>query len=380
MSALAIPPVTLPENCKQLRAEVRDFLAEHMPAVPARVRARNWSAADENFSRLLGERGWIGMCWPKEYGGQQRSALERYVVIEELLAAGAPVGGHWIGDRQSGPVLLRWGAQRYRKELLPRIAQGECWFCIGMSEADTGSDLASLRTKARLSEDSWVINGSKLWTSFAHRADYMIALVRTSPAVESRHGGLSQLLIKLDTPGITIRPIPNMAGDEDFNEVVFDNVEIPADCLIGTEGEGWAQVNAELAYERSGPERYLSANALFSELSRVADSSNEHHCVQIGRLVASCVTLRQMSLGLAGMLTRGENPALPASLVKDQGALLEQSIAQHAHDLFGADALDSSTYLGQLMQSAVQVQPSFSLRGGTREILRGMIARGLGLR
>jgi acyl-CoA dehydrogenase len=380
MSALHITPVTLPASCQQLRGEVRDFLAEHMPAIPARVRARNWSAADESFSRLLGDRGWIGMCWPKQYGGQQRSALERYVLIEELLAAGAPVGGHWIGDRQSGPLLLRWGAERYRKELLPRIAQGECWFCIGMSEADTGSDLASLRTKAQHSSDGWVINGSKLWTSFAHRAEYMIALVRTALPSESRHDGLTQLLIKLDTPGITIRPIPNMAGDEDFNEVVFDNVEIPADCLIGTEGEGWAQVNAELAYERSGPERYLSANALFSEISRGADSDNENHAVQIGRLVASCVTLRQMSLGLAGMLARGENPALPASLVKDQGALLEQSIAQHAHDLFGADALDSRTYLGQLMQSAVQVQPSFSLRGGTREILRGMIARGLGLR
>jgi len=380
MSALDIPPVILPDSYQQLRAEVREFLAERMPAIPARVRARNWSAADERFSRLLGERGWIGMCWPKQYGGQQRSALERYVVIEELLAAGAPVGGHWIGDRQSGPLLLRWGAERYRKELLPRIAQGECWFCIGMSEADTGSDLASLRTRARRSADGWIINGSKLWTSFAHRAEYMIALVRTALPLGSRHEGLTQLLIRLDTPGITIRPIPNMAGDEDFNEVVFNNAEIPADCLIGTEGEGWAQVNAELAYERSGPERYLSANALFSEISRVADSSNEHHAVEIGRLVASCVTLRQMSLGLAGMLARGENPALPASLVKDQGALLEQSVTQHAHDLFGADALDSSTYLGQLMQSAVQVQPSFSLRGGTREILRGMIARGLGLR
>lgn len=376
---LHIPPVHLPPQSNQLRAEVRHFLDDAMPGVSARTRARNWSAADEAFSRRLGEHGWIGMCWPKKYGGHERSALERYVVIEELLAAGAPVGGHWIADRQSGPLLLRWGAERYREELLPRIARGECWFCIGMSEPDTGSDLASLRCRAERTEAGWLINGSKLWTSFAHRADYMIALVRTSSS-ESRHGGLSQLLVPLQTAGVSIRPIPNIAGDDDFNEVGFNNVEVPADCLIGREGDGWAQVNAELAYERSGPERYLSAAALFHETVRLADRDNERHAETIGRMVASCHTLRQMSLGLAGMLERGEDPALPAALVKDQGALFEQSVSQRTHELFGADATDASTELGQLMQSAIQLQPSFSLRGGTREILRGLIARGLGLR
>ena len=380
MTDLYITPAFIPPEAESLRAEVRHFLRQHMASVSLHTRARNWSAADEHFSRALGEKGWIGMCWPRRYGGHERTAIERYVVIEELLAAGAPVGGHWIADRQSGPLLLRWGAERYRRELLPRIARGECWFCIGMSEPDTGSDLASLRTSATRTGEGWLVNGSKLWTSFAHRADYMIALVRTAPATESRHSGLSQLLVKLDSPGISIRPIPNIAGDEDFNEVVFDNVLVPDDCLIGTEGEGWMQVNAELAYERSGPERYLSANALFSEMAHVADNNNERHAVAIGRLVATQATLRQMSIGLAGMLERGENPALPASLVKDQGAVFEQAISQQAHELFGADAADPQTALGQLMQSAVQLQPSFSLRGGTREILRGLIARGLGLR
>jgi acyl-CoA dehydrogenase len=380
MLDLTIKPCMPDAGCEQLRQEVRAFLAEALADMPAREKAENWAGFDAAFSRKLGERGWLGMTWPKRYGGHERSMLERYVVLEELLAAGAPVGSHWIGDRQSGPLLLRYGSERVRQELLPGMARGEVFFCIGMSEPDSGSDLASIRSRAEKTADGWVANGTKLWTTLAHHAHYMIALLRTDPVGENRHAGLSQFLIDLSLPGITIRPIRNLMGEEHFNEVVFDNVLIPDDCLIGAQGDGWKQVNAELGLERSGPERYLSSIQLMVEMLDAASLDNQRHTVALGRLVAEFATLRQMSLGVYGMLARGENPALLASIVKDQGALLEQKLPEIAHDLFGVDLGRQDSSLAEVMAYVVQAAPSFSLRGGTREILRGIIAKGLGLR
>lgn len=380
MQELTIKPCTLDAGCEALRQEVRAFLADALAEMMPRQKAENWSGFDAGFSRKLGQRGWLGMTWPQQYGGHERSMLERYVVIEELLAAGAPVGAHWIGDRQSGPLLLRYGSEQMKQKMLPKMARGEIFLCIGMSEPDTGSDLASIRSRADRTKDGWVVNGTKLWTTIAHRAQYMIALLRTDPAGENRHAGLSQFLIDLSTPGIEIRPIRNLMGEAHFNEVVFENVVIPADSLIGRQGDGWKQVTAELGFERSGPERYLSSIQLMIEMLDSAARDNPRHTVALGRLVAEFATLRQMSLGVAGMLARGENPALLASIVKDQGALLEQKIPEIAHDLFGVDLGLRDSSLAEVMAYVVQAAPSFSLRGGTREILRGIIAKGLGLR
>ena len=379
MECLNIDPCTLDAGCESLRAEVREFLAETLEDFPASARARNWSGGSEEFSRKLGARGWIGMTWPRRYGGGERSALERYVVIEELLAAGAPVGAHWVADRQSGPMLIRFAPETLAPRVVPGIARGETYFCIGMSEPDTGSDLASVRTRADRIDGGWVVNGAKIWTSGAHRAHYMIALVRTAPSGEERHAGLSQFLIDMKTPGITVRPIRNLLGEHDFNEVHFDKVELADDALIGAPGDGWAQVTSELGYERSGPERYLSGTQLLLEMLDAADPHSERHAVALGRLVAGYATMRQMSLGVAGMLSRGENPALAAAMVKDLGTLLEQSIPDVAHDLYGG-SVPAGSRLAQVMAWVTQAAPSFSLRGGTREILRGIIARGLGLR
>jgi acyl-CoA dehydrogenase len=363
-----------------LRAEVRAFLGDAMRDVPARVRARNWSGSDRAFSRKLGERGWIGMRWPKQYGGHERSALERYVVLEELLAAGAPVGSHWVADRQSGPLLLRLASEETKLDILPRIARGELRFCIGMSEPDSGSDLASVRCRATQTGDGWRVNGTKIWTSGAHEADYMIALLRTDGAPGDRHSGLSQFLIDLRTPGIEIRPIRNLLGHADFNEVHFNDVALPREALLGERGGGWNQVSAELALERSGPERFLSSIQLLLEMIDAADPADSRHADFMGRAVADVATLRQMSLGVAGMLARGESPALLAAIVKDQGALFEQRIVQDAHELFGAQLGTPGTPLADVLAYLVQASPSFSLRGGTREILRGIIAKGLELR
>lgn len=379
MQALDIRPAELPPDCERLRAEVRDFLAQTLGDLPPHERARNWSGYSPEFSRALGQRGWIGMTWPRRYGGGERSMLERYVVLEELLAAGAPVSAHWVADRQSGPLLMRYSPEVLAPELLPRIVRGECHFCIGMSEPDSGSDLASIRTRAVRDGDRWRISGRKVWTSAAHKAHYMIALVRTAPASADRHAGMSQFLVDMRSPGLTIRPIVNQLGEHEFNEVTFDEVPVPAHHLIGAEGEGWHQVTTELTFERSGPERYMSSTQLMLEMLDAADADNPHHQLVLGRLAAQYATLRQMSLGVAGMLAAGQNPGLAAAAVKDQGALLEQGLPDLAHELFGG-RMPPESDLARVQRHLVLATPSFSLRGGTREILRGMLAKGMGLR
>jgi alkylation response protein AidB-like acyl-CoA dehydrogenase len=374
------PPPPSPE-AEALRQEVRAFLKTELAARKPVERAESWTGLDPAFSRAMGSRGWIGMTWPKEHGGHERSALERYVVLEEMLAAGAPVGLHWIADRQSGPLILRVGSDE-QKRILPGIAAGETYVCIGMSEPDVGSDLASVRTRAAKVQGGYLVNGTKVWTSFAHLSQYMILFCRTGPA-EDRHGGLSQFLVDLqNTPGITIRPILALTGEHHFNEVVFQDALLPETSLLGREGDGWHQVTSELAFERSGPERFLSSFWLVIELLRaLGREPSDAAAAAIGRLTSQIMTLRRLSRSVAGMLQAGENPALQAALVKDLGALLEQEIPEIARTLVAAEPDRSSTqaFAATLAHTMLHA-PSFSLRGGAREILRGIIARGLGLR
>ena len=372
----------LPPEAERLRDEVRAFLSAELTALAPEVKAQSWSGFNPDFSRKLGTRGLIALTWPKAYGGHERSALERYVVIEELLAAGAPVAAHWIADRQSGPLLLKFGTEDQRRRVLPGIAKGETYFAIGMSEPDSGSDLASVRTRATRTSDGWRVRGTKLWSSWAHKAHYMIALFRTGDGADQRQMGLTQFLVDLKGPGIHIRPIADLTGHEHFNEVVFDDALLPHDAVIGAEGQGWAQVTAELAYERSGPERFLSSMMLLKHVVAAAGPNpSERVAIAVGRLTARLHALRQLSLSVATQLQRGANPALEAALVKDVGAVFEQEIPDIAHDLFGIEpSLASSDALRRVQAYLTQVAPSFSLRGGTREILRGIIARGLGLR
>lgn len=380
LQALDINPCTLGERCESLRKEVRLFLKQELDGFPAVKRAQSWVGVDEGFSRKMGRRGWIGMTWPRSVGGGAYSALERYVVLEEMLAAGAPVQAHWVADRQSGPLLLRFAGDTLAPRILPGVARGETYFCIGMSEPDSGSDLASIRTKAHPGDGGWIISGSKVWTTGAHRAHYMIAFVRTDvPEGADRHAGFSQFLIDMQAPGVTVRPIWNMLGEHEFNEVFLEDVWVPHENLIGKLGDGWKQVTAELAIERSGPERYMSSTRLMMEMLDSADADDDRHAVALGRLVADYGALRQMSIGVAGMLTRGDNPAIAASVVKDQGACMEKLIPDLAQELFG-DRAGLSASMRDVMSYTLRSSPSFSLRGGTPEILRGIIARGMGLR
>ena len=374
-------PVALPPECEALRHEVRDFIAAELAErlwVPNSDFGSHRSAA---FSRRLGARGWIGMTWPKQYGGGERSFLERYTVTEELLAAGAPVGAHWIADRQSGPLLLRFGTEAQRQEFLPGITRGEMFFSIGMSEPDTGSDLASIRTRAVAVPGGYEVSGAKVWTSYAHESHFAITLVRTGPADSDRHRGLSQLIVDLKAPGVTIRPIVNLAGEHDFNEVVLDRVFVPTERLVGAEGDGWRQVTSELAFERSGPERFLSAQQVLRALvRRIGAKPDRREADALGRMVAELWTLRQMSLSVAGMLQAGEMPNLEAALVKDLGNAFERSVPEQARVLAPGRGPAVDDGLERALKAAVLYAPSWTLRGGTREILRGISARGLGLR
>ncbi|WP_428486364.1 acyl-CoA dehydrogenase family protein [Rhodopila sp.] len=389
MNAFSFPPPPPCPEAEVLRGEVRDFLNTALADRRPVEKAEFWTGMDAAFSRAMGQRGWIGMTWPKAHGGHGRTSLERYVVLEEMLAAGAPVALHWIADRQSGPLILRVGTDE-QKKILPRIAAGEAFFCIGMSEPDVGSDLASVRTRAAKVQGGYLVNGTKVWTSFAHLSHYMILFCRTGSAEDrpgnqpaDRHGGVSQFLVDLhNTPGITIRPIMALTGEHHFNEVVFADAFLPEGALLGREGDGWNQVTSELAFERSGPERFLSSFTLLVELVRtLGPEPSDAGAIAIGRLTGHIMTLRRLSRSVAGMLQNGENPALQAALVKDLGAMVEQEIPEIARQLVDAepDARSTQDFAAVLAHTMMHA-PSFSLRGGAREILRGIIARGLGLR
>ena len=376
------PPPPNTEATERLRAEVRAFLDVELAHMTPRQRASSWSGRDPAFSRKMAERGWIGMTWPKTYGGHERSALERYVLLEEMLAAGAPVGAHWIADRQSAPSILRFGTEEQKRFFVPRIARGELFFCIGMSEPDSGSDLAATRTRAVAVDGGFKVNGTKVWTSGAHVAHYMILFCRTDAKADDRHGGVSQFIVDMRTPGLKVSPIYDLSHEHHFNEVVFEDTFLPASALLGNQGDGWKQVTGELAYERSGPDRFLSTFTLLIEgFAMLRDRVDDREAIALGRIIAHLMTLRRMSRSIAGMLQRGEDPAVHAAIVKELGTSLEQEMVEVMRLIIDAepDSASDNPYIAVLAHTIMHA-PSFSLRGGTREILRGMIARGLGLR
>jgi alkylation response protein AidB-like acyl-CoA dehydrogenase len=384
---LALQP--LPASAEALRADVRRFLDEALAGVPADVRARSWLGFDAEFSRKLGTRGWIGLALPREYGGGGGGAFDRFVLVEELLARGAPVSAHWIAERQSAPMVLRYGSEAQKRAIVPRVCAGELFFAIGMSEPQAGSDLASVRTRATRTERGWRVQGQKIWTTNAEHSHFMIALVRTSGTPEDRQRGLSQLLIDLKTPGITVRPIQDLTGDRHFTEVFFDDVVLPEDALIGNEGSGWEQVTAELAFERSGPERLYSSIVLFDAWLahlRATGSTDPAALALAGRIAGHTATLRSMSVAVTAKVGAGASPMTEAALVKDLGTELEQSMPIAIADALataraeGGAAASAPAELLRTLAYITQFAPTFSLRGGTREVLRGLIARGLGLR
>jgi len=376
------PAAPVGPELSEVRREVRRFLKEQLDRAAFTPVTSGWTVFDRDFSRACGERGYIGMTWPKEYGGGGRSQLERYVMVEEMLAAGAPVGAHWVADRQSGPQIIKHGSEILRREVLPRIVRGEICFAIGMSEPDSGSDLASIRSAATKVDGGWQLNGRKIWTTNGHRADYLIGLFRTEPRKDdARHKGMTQFVINLTAPGITRKPIEDLAGNEDLSEITFDDVFVPDSHVMGQPGSGWQLVTGELAYERSGPERFLSVFALLQQsIEKEAKAGGKEAAAKLGRLVAHIAIMRQMSLSIAGRIAAGEAPALEAALVKDMGNAHEREVPEILRTLPGFSPVIAGDLVRSNLSAATLAAPSFTLRGGTPEVLRGIIARGLGLR
>jgi acyl-CoA dehydrogenase len=378
---LTFPAASLPASTEQLRAELRSFLAAEIAAGTFVPRCDTWlSQHDPAFSKKLGAAGFLGLPWPVEYGGHGRTALDRFVVVEELLAHGAPIAAHWVSDRQSGPSILKHGTEQAKRELVPKMAQGECYFSIGMSEPDAGSDLAAIRSTATRTEGGWLLNGTKVWTSQAHNNQYFIVLVRTSPLAEggAKHRGMSQFVMDLKAPGVQVRPIRLLSGHHHFNEVVMEDVFVPDHFLLGTEGNGWDQVIGELAFERSGPERYLSTFPLLVALvDAVGSNPSDEAAAAIGQLTARLAALRRLCISVAVALSQGHEPVTEAAMVKDLGTQLEGEIGEVARQLVPPG---TNPMLDALVEDAVLSAPGFTLRGGTNEILRGIVARHLGVR
>lgn len=371
----------------ELRRSLREFLAADRAEFGWQPSVDAWlSSWDEPFSARLGAAGFLGLTIPTEYGGRGLGHLHRYVVTEELLACGAPVAAHWIADRQVGPGLLSYGTEEQRGRILPRIAAGKYFSAIGMSEPQAGSDLAAAACRATRTDGGWVLSGTKVWTSGAHLSHQIVVLARTSALdPERRHAGFSQFIVPTDCPGISISPIVLMTGEHHFNEVTFDEVFLEDANLLGTEGDGWRQVTAELSFERSGPERILSTAPLLSALIRVlADQGDldDHAAAAVGELMARVISLRQLSISVARALAGGQSPVNEAALVKDLGTRFEQESADLAAGLLSYVSADTDgrSHVAALVEVARVHAPMFTLRGGTNEVLRGMVARGMGLR
>lgn len=371
----------------KLRGSLREFLAADsaefgwQPAVDAWL-----SCWDPQFSARLGAAGFLGLTIPTEYGGHGLGHLHRYVVTEELLAAGAPVAAHWIADRQVGPGLLSYGSEEQRRRILPDIVAGKLFSAIGMSEPQAGSDLAAASAKAVRTDGGWVLSGTKVWTSGAHLAHQIVVLARTAPLdPQRRHAGFSQFIVPTDSPGISISPIVLMTGEHHFNEITFDEVFIADENLLGAEGDGWRQVTAELAFERSGPERILTTAPLLIAVVRALAAQqrlDDHAAAAVGDLMARLISLRQLSVSVARALSAGRDQVNEAALVKDLGTRFEQESAELAADLLSyiGDCTEGRGHLVRLLEVARVHAPLFTLRGGTNEVLRGMVAKGMGLR
>jgi alkylation response protein AidB-like acyl-CoA dehydrogenase len=369
-------PTTLTAEEQALQADVRAYLDERLAPGTYPVGLGMAGDVDPAFSRDLGAQGWIGMALPTEYGGGGRTAVERQIVVEELLTRGAPVGFHWTADRQSGLNILHNGTERQRRQLLPGIARGELSFAIGMSEPDAGSDLASVRSKAVWEADTWRINGTKIWTSNASTATHLLCLFRTG---EGRHDGLTQFIVPRDTPGVTVAPIPFIDGTRHFCEVAFEDVRLSDDARLGEVGAGWGQNTSELALERGGVDRWMSTMPLLEHWARSEGvRSSEPAQIDLGRVLSRLWAYRGMSLSIARLVDAGSFPVAEAALVKEMATQFEQESLALVRRHYGrTPSLTSADPWEALLAQALLVGPSWTLRGGTTEILRTIISKGL---
>jgi alkylation response protein AidB-like acyl-CoA dehydrogenase len=361
-------------------AEEARSLALEWRGADAGVREDSWLVgADTAFSEELGRRGWLGMTWPSEVGGGARAPIERLVVYEALIAAGAPVAASWFADRQIGPTLLEYGTPDQQRRWLPEIIAGRSLWCIGMSEPDAGSDVASLRTKAERDGAEWVVSGQKIWTSGAAEADWCYVICRTDPAAPP-HQGLSELVVDMRSPGIEVRPIRDAVDNRHFCEVHFDAVRVPAENLIGDENGSFRQVMRQMEHERGGIDRLVSNRALYDDVLAVADTSDPRVRQEIARIESGYRIGRLMVL----REVLGQAPQGFSAATKTFCTELEQRVAVLCVRLLGPEALlwdgPHTSPLGARASRGICYAPGYTIMGGTTQILRNILGeRVLGL-
>jgi alkylation response protein AidB-like acyl-CoA dehydrogenase len=322
------------------------------------------------FSKELAAHGWIGMTWPESFGGGGRPPIERLIVAEEMIAAGAPIAASWFGDRQMGPTLMTYGTPEQQARFLPSILAGETTWCIGMSEPNAGSDLASLTTSATRDGDRWIINGQKIWTSFAAQADYCYLICRTSHDGPP-HAGISEIIVPMNTPGIEVRPIRDMVDHRHFCEVFFTDVEVPIENLVGIEGNAFKQTMRQLEHERGGIDRLVSNRALFLMALEHADRSDPLVRQEVARLE----TAYRIGRILVAREVLQQAPAGFSAATKCFCTEHEQRVADFVARVMGPEA----TLWGPL-GSGLAYAPGYTIMGGTSNVMRNILGeRVLGL-
>ncbi|MEO7555085.1 MAG: acyl-CoA dehydrogenase family protein [Acidimicrobiales bacterium] len=335
---------------------------------------------DPAFTKELGARGWIGMTWPVEEGGHGRTILERFVVYEQLIKHGAPICAGWFADRQMGPSLLQFGTSEQRRRWIPGIVSGESMWCIGMSEPDAGSDVASLRTKAEPDGDDWLVTGQKVWTSGAAHADWCYVIARTDPDAP-KHAGLSELVIDMRSPGVDVRTIMDMTTNEHFCEVTFDAVRVPGANLIGERDGSFRQLMRQMEHERGGIDRLVSNFALYRDLMATPGLVDRADPV-VRQQLARIETAYRVGRLLVLRETLQQAPRAFSAATKTFGTEFESRLADFCAQQLGPAALlwGEAAGLGGRAARAICYAPAYTIMGGTVNILRTILAeRALGL-
>ena len=326
--------------------------------------ADSWiNGYSKEFARELAVRGWIGMTWPESVGGAGRPPIDRLIVGEELIAAGAPIGAMWFADRQMGPTLINYGRPDQQDAFLPGILSGETTWCIGMSEPDAGSDLAGLQTSATREGDEWVINGQKIWTSFGEVADYCYLICRTD-SDGPPHAGISEIIVPMDTPGIEVRPIKDMTTNRHFCEVFFTDVRVPALNLVGVEGNAFKQTMRQLEHERGGIDRLVSNYALYQIARDRADNTDpivrqEIARLEIGYRIGRILVIREV----LRQAPAGFSAATKCFCTEHETAVSE----------FVARTLGPEATLWDPVTQGLTYAPGYTIMGGTSNVMRNIL-------
>lgn len=376
------------EEQEKFRQDVRTFLEEELkkgtfkPEVDA-----THNSFDREFSRKLAARGWVGLTWPKKYGGRELSYIHRLIYSEEMLRYSVPWAAHWVGERQVGPAILLFGTEEQKQEFLPRMVRTEIFFALALSEPNAGTDLAAVTTSAIRDGDYYVLNGQKIWTSRGHLADFLWALVRTDPQAPRKHQGLSQLMIPTDLPGITINQLEDMSHGHDLNEIFFDNVRVPTKYRVGPENEGWRQLTSQLDYERGGPDRLMSNYSVFTSILDYVRKTKRNGKLlidepeirnKLAQLKIDFEVGRMLVYRCHWLIDKGDRPNYEAALSKVFCCEFQQRLANVAMQILGPYGLlrEGSKLVpleGQVLKNYLY-SPAYTLQGGSSETLRVTIA------